>query len=103
VGSLTVLPLPRFGPAQDADDEGLTEAGAAQPAAGPRVPLVAAAATFAAGLAHPPLQQGLPPPCLLLGLALSMILAVMGPTVVPLLFTMSTQVCALHLASAFLI
>jgi hypothetical protein len=49
VGSLTVLPLPRFGPAQDADDEGLTEAGAAQPAVGPRVPLAAAAATFAAG------------------------------------------------------
>jgi hypothetical protein len=29
VGSLTVLPIPRFGPAQDADGEGLTEAGAA--------------------------------------------------------------------------
>jgi hypothetical protein len=55
------------------------------------------------GLAHPPLQQGLPPPRLLLGLAPSMILAVMGPTAVPLLFTTSTQVCALHLASAFLI
>jgi hypothetical protein len=49
------------------------------------------------GLAHPPLQQGL------LGLAPSMILAVMGPTAVPLLFSTSTQVCALHLASAFLI
>jgi hypothetical protein len=49
------------------------------------------------GLVHPPLQQGL------LGLAPSMILAVMGPTAVPLLFSMSTQVCALHLASAFLI
>jgi hypothetical protein len=49
VGSLTVVPLPRFGPAQDADDEGLTEAGAAQPAAGARVPLAATAATFAAG------------------------------------------------------
>jgi hypothetical protein len=49
VGSLTVLPLPRFGPAQDADVEGLTEAGAAQPAAGPRAPLAAAAATFVAG------------------------------------------------------
>jgi hypothetical protein len=50
VGPLTVLPLPRFGPAQDADvEEGLTEAGAARPAAGPRAPLVAAAATFAAG------------------------------------------------------
>jgi hypothetical protein len=50
VGSLTVLPLPRFGPAQDADvEEGLTEAGAAQPASGPRAPLAAAAATFAAG------------------------------------------------------
>jgi hypothetical protein len=36
VGSLTVLPIPRFGPAQDAVDEGLIEAGAAQPAAGPR-------------------------------------------------------------------
>jgi hypothetical protein len=55
------------------------------------------------GLAHPPMQQGLPPPRLLLGLAPSMILAVMGPTVVPLLSTTSTQVCALHLASAFLI
>jgi hypothetical protein len=50
VGSLTVLPLPRFGPAQNADgEEGLPEAGAAQPAAGPRAPLAAAAATFAAG------------------------------------------------------
>jgi hypothetical protein len=48
VGSLTILPLPRFGPAQDADvEEGLTEASAAQPAAGPRAPL-AAAATFVA-------------------------------------------------------
>jgi hypothetical protein len=55
------------------------------------------------GLVHPPLQQGLPPPRLLLVLAPSMILAVMGLTVVPLLFTTSTQVCALHLASAFLI
>jgi hypothetical protein len=55
------------------------------------------------GLAHPPLQQGLPLPCLLLGLAPSMILAVMGSTAAPLLFTTSTQVCALHLASAFLI
>jgi hypothetical protein len=33
VGSLTVLPIPRFGPAQDTVDEGLIEAGAAQPAA----------------------------------------------------------------------
>jgi hypothetical protein len=50
VGSLRVLPLPRFGLAQDADgEEGLTEAGAAQPAAGPRAPLATAAATFAAG------------------------------------------------------
>jgi hypothetical protein len=50
VGSLTVLPLPRFGPAQDADvEEGLTEASAAQPAAGPHAPLAAAAAIFAAG------------------------------------------------------
>jgi hypothetical protein len=50
VGSLTVLPLSRFGLAQDADvEEGLTEAGAAQPAAGHRAPLAATAATFAAG------------------------------------------------------
>jgi hypothetical protein len=50
VGSLTVLPLPRFGPAQDADDEeGLPEAGAAQPAGGPRAPVAAVAAIFAAG------------------------------------------------------
>jgi hypothetical protein len=50
VGSLIVLPLPRFGPAQDADvEEGLTEVGAAQPAAGPRAPLAAAASTFAVG------------------------------------------------------
>jgi hypothetical protein len=45
VGSLIVLPLPRFGPTQDAD----VEAGAAQPAAGPRAPLAASATTFAAG------------------------------------------------------
>jgi hypothetical protein len=35
VGSLTVLPLPRFGLAQDANaEEGLPEAGAAQPVVG---------------------------------------------------------------------
>jgi hypothetical protein len=60
VGSLTVLPIPRFGPAQDADDEGLTEAGAAQPAAGPRAP--SAGATFAAGASSSAAAAGAPGP-----------------------------------------
>jgi hypothetical protein len=62
VGSLTVLPIPRFGPAQDADDGGHTEAGAAQPVAGPRVPSAAAAATFAAGASASTAAGGAPGP-----------------------------------------
>jgi hypothetical protein len=104
VGSLTVLPLPRFRLAQDADgEEGLPEAGAAQPAAGPRAPLAAAAATFAAGASASTAAAGAAASTSAPGPSTFDDPSGHGPhSSFPLSIT-STQVCAPHLASVFLI
>jgi hypothetical protein len=103
VGSLTVLPLPRFGPAHDADDEGLTEAGAAQRAAGPRVPLAAAAATFAAGASASTAAAGAAAATSAPGSSTFHDPGGHGPHSSSPPVYYEYQVCALHLASAFLI